>query len=181
MAPTRRAVLGASIAALASTAAGCLGETDAGGADGPTIEPLETPGAPDGTIPVVPEGTPTLLYFFATWCAPCDPQNEELAVVAEEVGNRVAMRGLSPEPDESLVADYWADSPAEFPAAIDDDQSVHETYGVTGYPSQVIVDEDGRGQWDHTGLVEADSILAALEAETDVQSIAKGHLTTDEG
>ncbi|SDQ32161.1 TlpA family protein disulfide reductase [Natronobacterium texcoconense] len=113
----------------------------------------------------------TLLYFFATWCEPCAPQNEELADVEAAIGDDVAMHAISPESDTDLVADYWADSPSSFPALVDPDAAVMEYFSVRGYPSLVLVDSSGRVLWEPgderenlaIGTVPADVILEQLE------------------
>lgn len=99
----------------------------------------------------------TLLYFFATWCEPCGPQNEELAAVESEFDD-VAMCAISPENDADLVGEYWTDSPSSFPALIDPDALVMEYYSVSSYPSLVLVDPNGEVLWEPGDEVETRAI-----------------------
>lgn len=174
MTVTRRDALRVGFGVAMGGIAGCLGyqggqvvgdDESATGADGPMIEALETPGSPTGEVPLVADTPLTLLYFFATWCAPCKPQNEALAEVAAQTEGTVAMRAISPEPDEELVREYWTDSPSAFPVAIDAALTVHDEYDVTGYPSLVLVARGGSVRWNRTGLADAETILAVIEDE----------------
>ncbi|ELY63045.1 TlpA family protein disulfide reductase [Natronobacterium gregoryi] len=76
----------------------------------------------------------------------CNPQNDELAVVENAVGD-VSIHAISPESDVDLVADYWADSPAEFSALVDPDATVMEYDSVRSYPSLVLVDSSDTVRW----------------------------------
>lgn len=160
MAPSRRDALGSGLAVVASVMAGCLGsESDD---TGRTLETLDAPGSSGNAVPLI-DAEPTLLYFFATWCAPCDPQNEALAAVDDRVDDDLAMRAISPESDVELVREYWTESPASFPVGVDEELRIHDVYDVTGYPSLVLVDRDGAVRWERTGLADAETVLAAID------------------
>lgn len=173
MSLTRRDALRVGAGVATGGFAGCLGDRrgqsaggeGAAGVGGPLIETLGTPGSPAREIPLVADTPLTLLYFFATWCAPCKPQNESLAEVATQTDDTVAMRAISPETDVELVREYWTDSPSTFPAAIDAELAIHDEYDVTGYPTLVLLDSGGSVRWRRTGLADAETILAVIEDE----------------
>ncbi|RQG98554.1 TlpA family protein disulfide reductase [Natrarchaeobius oligotrophus] len=170
---TRRGVLAL---AAATSLSGCLGiATNALGSMGNNV-PSSVPadlahpglGVADGseTIDFVADADLTLVYFFATWCGPCEPQLEYLHEVREEYDREtLAMRAVSPEDDEELVADYWDDNEVDWPAAIDPDADVHAEFGVSVYPSLVLVDPDGNVRWDTSGVADADEITARVDEE----------------
>lgn len=167
MTVTRRDTLRVGFGIAIGGIAGCLGDEEGPtGADVRTVETLGTPGSPSSEIPLVADTPLTLLYFFATWCTPCKPQNEALAAVADQVHDTVAMRAISPEPDEELVREYWVDSPSRFPAVIDTELQIHDEYDVAGYPSLVLLARDGTVRWERTGLADAETILAVVEDES---------------
>ncbi|SDR00340.1 TlpA family protein disulfide reductase [Natronobacterium texcoconense] len=118
------------------------------------------------SMDLVTDADLTLVYFFATWCGPCEPQLESLHEVREEYDSEtLAMRAISPEDEEGLVTDYWDDEGADWPAGIDPDSDVHDEFGVSVYPSIVIVDSDGDVRWHTSGNTGADDITDAIDAE----------------
>ncbi|MFP8952905.1 TlpA family protein disulfide reductase [Natrialbaceae archaeon A-arb3/5] len=122
------------------------------------------------TMDVVADADLTLVYFFATWCGPCEPQLENLHEVREEYDTEtLAMRALSPEDDEELVADYWADNDVDWPAAIDPDSDLHAEFGVSVYPSLVLVDPDGEVRWHTSGVAEVEEITDEIDAALDAE------------
>ena len=179
---TRRRALSAGVAA-SLTLAGCTALPDrvpiVGGTEleavvdeegSVTLERVDTDDV--GAYPVVDTDRDlTLLYFFATWCEPCGPQNEELADVEAEREDGVAMRAISPEDDPELVGEYWIDGPSTFPALVDPDALVMEYYSISSFPSLVLVDSDGAVLWEPgdeienraIGPVSADVVLEKLE------------------
>ncbi|MCW8173078.1 TlpA family protein disulfide reductase [Natrialba swarupiae] len=105
-----------------------------------------------GEIDIVTDADLTLVYFFATWCGPCGPQQEELHDVRDEYDTEtLAMRAISPEDDEQDVFEYWEAEEAEYPACIDPDSDVHAEFGISAYPSLVLVDSDGEVRWHTSG------------------------------
>ncbi|RQG97929.1 TlpA family protein disulfide reductase [Natrarchaeobius chitinivorans] len=122
----------------------------------------------EGTIDIVTDADLTLVYFFATWCGPCGPQREELREVREEYDpETLAMRAVSPEDDEQEVVDYWEDHEVEYPACTDPDSDIHSEFGVSAYPSLVLVDGDGDGdvRWHTSGTADADEIIEQVDDE----------------
>lgn len=177
---TRRRLLQTSVA-LTTALSGCIGSVDripgVGGSemdaivddegDSVTLERVDTDTASEEQV-VDTSRELTLLYFFATWCEPCAPQNEELAEVEADIDASVtAMRAISPESDATLVGEYWTDSPSDFPALLDPDATVMEYYSVNSYPSIVLVDSTGSVLWEpgderqnlSIGTVPADVVL----------------------
>ena len=179
---TRRQALSAGVAASLALA-GCTALSDrapiVGGAEleavvddegSVTLERVDTDEIDEHPV-VDTDRDLTLLYFFATWCEPCGPQNEELADVEAERGDDVAMRAISPEDDSELVGEYWTDGPSTFPALIDPDALVMEYYSINSFPSLVLADSTGEVLWEPgdeierrgIGPVSADAVLEKLE------------------
>lgn len=173
----RRTLLGGAAATLALS--GCIdslageGPEEIVDEDGP-VELDRVDADPVASYPAVDTSRErTLLYFFATWCEPCKPQNESLAVLQDQVDDdRIAIHGVSPESDPQLVGDYWAESPSSFPALIDPDALVTAYYGVSRYPTLLLVDSEGQPLWQNgddennraIGTVSTDVILEKIEA-----------------
>ncbi|ARS91340.1 TlpA family protein disulfide reductase [Natrarchaeobaculum aegyptiacum] len=129
----------------------------------------------DDEIDVIADAELTLVYFFATWCGPCEPQLESLHDVRDAYDEEtLAMRSVSPEDDRELVTDYWAENEADWPAAIDPGADLHEEYGVSVYPSIVLVDPEGNVRWHTSGTADAETIVEAIDAELENDSTGSG-------
>ncbi len=87
-------------------------------------------------------GGPHLLFFWATWCAPCKASIPELLELEKTLD--VPVIAITDEIPEQL--DTFFKERDEFPAivAIDRQRKSFLAYGVSGTPTFVYVDENGR-------------------------------------
>jgi len=88
-------------------------------------------------------GGPFLLFFWATWCAPCKASLPE--VVAFERERRIPVVAITDELPEQLDP-FFADYDGPFPAivAVDEYRRSFLAYGVSGTPAFVLTDGAGR-------------------------------------
>lgn len=155
MTTTRRSLLaGAATVGLA----GCLG-TDGSEAD--TIETLDIAGSPGEPVPVRPDGEVVLLDFWATWCAPCKPQMQELVEIRERFPE-VHMLSITNESDAEAVRDFWREYDGTWPVAMDPEVRTNDRFDVTRIPTKLVFDPDGEEVWRHTGLAAAETVADAL-------------------
>lgn len=83
-----------------------------------------------------------LLFFWATWCAPCKAAVPELLAYAGE--NDLAVLAISDE-DPAKVAEFldkW-EKPFFSDVAIDPRRGSYISYGVSGTPTILLIDEEG--------------------------------------
>ena len=85
-----------------------------------------------------------VINFFATWCGPCREEMPELNQYYNEHKNDEFIllaidAGEKPDP----VEDFRRELKLDFPAGIDEG-SIGRQYGVSGYPTTVLVGVDGR-------------------------------------
>ncbi len=95
-------------------------------------------------------GTKTMLFFWATWCAPCKFALPEVMRVAREEGVHViAITDEKPKLLEKFFADFDEPFPAD--VAYDPFRQSFQAYGVSGTPTFVLIDGSGQVEYYNTG------------------------------
>jgi len=119
------------------------------GDSAPELPPLRNvSGESDEAITVA--GGRHVLFFWATWCAPCKAALPELLAWSETSG--VPVLAVSDE-DSETVREFLDDWPDGFPdqVASDELRLSYVSYGVSGTPTFVLVDDEGSVEWRQTG------------------------------
>jgi thiol-disulfide isomerase/thioredoxin len=95
-----------------------------------------------GSMPV--DGKPHLLFFWATWCAPCKASLPEVLAFERQSGTSVL--AITDEMPEQL--DKFFQIVQDFPqnVAVDEYRRAFLAYGVSGTPTYVLVDAAGHVQ-----------------------------------
>jgi len=166
----RREFLISASGALAAGLAGCLGGAGplgGGSGDGTStpgdvtqLSSLEVGPSPGGEVAVRRAGTASLVDFFATWCAPCKPQMENLNTVRSEFGeDELYMTSVTNETDEGAIRDFWTEYDGNWPVLMDPDLEATQQFEVKGVPTLVLLDGGGQVTWRHRGLAGADSLM----------------------
>lgn len=134
----------------------------------PSGAPIELALRDGGTFRLADQqGSPVILAFWASWCAPCrvelpalsawSKSHPEVKVVAVNVD-----RGRPPA-DRFLASVHF-----DLPVAFDPDAKHLGQYGVSSMPTMFLFDGRGRMAWQHTGysretgFAELDAALAGL-------------------
>jgi len=84
--------------------------------------------------------TPTLVYFFATWCMPCQSMRPIVEKVKEEMGEVI----------NSLEID------------VEIKQGIVKKYKIKGVPTLILF-KNGTPLWRHTGVMPSEDIRTAIK------------------
>ncbi len=89
------------------------------------------------------EGSPLVLNFWASWCEPCQREMPALVEFADATpGVRVVGLAVTDEPSASR--DFARDYGVDFDLGVNRRGNTAATFGVTGLPATVFLDEEGR-------------------------------------
>lgn len=120
--------------------------------------------APDFELPLLDGGTFKLsdrigrhaivLNFFATWCGPCRAEMPELQrYQAAHAGDGMLLVGIDAEEKHTVVERFAQELGLTFPIGIDGSGELLRLYGVTAFPSTVVIGADGRVKLYETGAI----------------------------
>ena len=110
--------------------------------------------APDFTFPGLDgkmislsdhKGKAVLVNIWATWCGPCVDEMPSMEKLYQELRNKdFEILAISIDSDGAkVVAPFMQEYKLTFPALIDSEGSIKESYGVTGVPESFIIDQHG--------------------------------------
>lgn len=109
-------------------------------------------------------GTPTVLNFFATWCAPCRAELPEFQAVSQELVDDVAFLGVNTrETDIDGARALIDETGVTFPVAVGDDGDLFEIIGGLGMPTTAFIDAEGVIVEVHTGALDDDSLRDKID------------------
>jgi len=135
-----------------------------GGADTLEVAPARGARSPDFSLQRIDgeqvslrgyRGSPVLINFWATWCAPCRIEmpflQERYERFAESHGLKVvAIDFDEPQPDVQAFAESFG---LTFDLLLDPGGEVQRLYQIRGYPSSYFVDREGVVRVVHIGVM----------------------------
>lgn len=121
-----------------------------------------------------------VLNFFATWCGPCREEMPELNRYANEhKAEGFLLVGIDAEEKRDRVEEFVKDLKVDFPVVIDEGD-LQKRYGVTAFPTSVLIGVDGKVQFYEPGaLVNAEVAFDNLLAQNRSR-IASGKVISPE-
>lgn len=108
------------------------------------------------------EGTPTVMNFWATWCAPCRAELPAFQAVHQELGDEVRFLGVNVERGGDAAQDYLDELGIDFEQYVDPDGSLLTELDVIGLPVTLVVDAEGTVVEHHIGALDEDSLRDLL-------------------
>lgn len=91
-------------------------------------------------------GTPTMLIFWATWCAPCKKEldhNQKLFESFSDMGLRILMIAEDNSKTQSRVKPYVTSKGFKWQVLLDPAGDLLKRYGGTSLPYTVFLDSNG--------------------------------------
>ena len=111
-------------------------------------------------------GEPTVLNFFASWCAPCRAELPEFQEVSQAVADDgVGFLGINTrETDVDQARQLIAETGVTYETvALGDDGALFEAVGGLGMPTTAFVDASGNIVEVHSGILRGDDLEAKIE------------------
>lgn len=109
-----------------------------------------------------------VLNFFATWCGPCRAEMPELEAYQQAHESEGSLLiGIDAEEKHTVVDAFAKELKVTFPIGIDGTGDVGRLYGVSGFPTTIVIGADGRVTlYQVGGIANADVALrGAMAAE----------------
>lgn len=112
-------------------------------------------------------GTPAVINFWATWCAPCEQEMPLLKSYAEQYPH-INFVGINSGEGLSIIEPFIAKYDITFPVWLDQDETVTDLLKIIGLPTTYFIDSQGVIQAVHLGQLTPallDQYLLRLEVE----------------
>ena len=106
-------------------------------------------------------GKPSLLVFFASWCAPCKKEVPELIAYQNNPQRKCTMVGICVDTEPQQGQKFVETHHINYPVLSDPDLAFADQLAVRGTPTLVLV--DGHGKVLHTASKFDKKLVALLE------------------
>lgn len=167
--PLRAAAAVAALLVLALGIAGCSGTEDRAAEAADPLPEVALVDLATGDEAAWPTGTPLVVNFWASWCAPCRKEMPAFQQVADDLGDQVAIVGVTDEDDLAAAREAADASGVSYPLLVDVDQELLTQLELSGLPATVFVDADGTIVGRHLGALTEAELSEQIE---DVHGIA---------
>lgn len=140
----------------------------------PTSPALALDALDGGRVTLGPDAAPTIVHFFATWCAPCRTELPALAEFARRSGARVLMVDVA-EPADRVrrFFDQRTAGPAAGPVLMDQNRAAARAWGVSLLPAsfvvvsgRILLAREGEVDWADPETLAAITAAAVASART---------------
>jgi thiol-disulfide isomerase/thioredoxin len=108
-------------------------------------------------------GKPTLLWFWAPWCATCAMQASSMTNLKTQYGDRLAILGVAGLGDHKAMTEFVSDFKVGTVPSLDDEAGVlWRRFKITEQSTFVLIDRQGTVQ--HTGWLDDVDLSAQVKS-----------------
>ncbi|HEX2946293.1 MAG TPA: TlpA disulfide reductase family protein [Clostridia bacterium] len=111
------------------------------------------------------KGKIVILNFWAVWCKYCKLEMPDLNKLNKELEkkNEAVLLAIDVQESADTVREYLSSNGFSLKALLDEDGSVAQTYGVSGYPTTLVINPDGSIYAYTTGETDEATLLKAID------------------
>lgn len=111
------------------------------------------------------KGKIVILNFWAVWCKYCKQEMPDLNELSKELQKDGDAVILAVDSQESLktVEKYVSSNKFDLKVLLDEDGSITEEYGITGFPTTFIINSDGSLYFYISGMTDKETLKNYIE------------------
>ena len=111
------------------------------------------------------KGKIVILNFWAVWCKYCKQEMPDLNELNKELekDKEAVIIAVDAQESADTVKNYLSSNNINLKVLLDQDGSVSQTYGVTGFPTTFIINKDGSLYTYIPGLTNKETLLQILD------------------
>jgi thiol-disulfide isomerase/thioredoxin len=111
------------------------------------------------------QGTPVVVVFWASWCAPCMKEIPHFNALVQEYGDKVKVLGVNMGESEAVVYRTQKQKGMRYDSLMDVKGEIASAWRVRKLPLMLVVDKQGRIRFrglatQHQTIVLLDSLVA---------------------
>jgi cytochrome c biogenesis protein CcmG/thiol:disulfide interchange protein DsbE len=108
-----------------------------------------------------------LVNFWASWCAPCKEEVPTLNQIQQKYKDRgLTVVGVSVEDPAPAVVSFMKRHNVQYSVLLDSDGRVSRRYGLIGFPTNILIDRQGKIVFLRPGLIDEKEMVAMLEGSS---------------
>lgn len=107
-------------------------------------------------------GTPMIVNFFASWCAPCVDEMPHLEVIHQDRDDVVVI-GVNTQDSLHRATALIAQTGVTYEIVLDARGGLYRDFGVVGMPTTFLVDGSGAVVHRHMGIVTAGELVSLID------------------
>lgn len=118
------------------------------------------------------KGKTIFLNFWGTWCPPCRAEMPDIQKLYEEFDQKgedaliilgVAAPNLGKEKSEDGIKTFLEENGYTYPVLMDTEAGLFQTYGITSFPTTIMIDRDGNLFGYATGQLNEETMRSIIQ------------------